>query len=163
MKDAMFRFAKHIIGSTDEAQDVVQDLMLKFWENRTQLAMISNLNAYLMKSVKNDCLNRLKHEEIKRKFSNENNLTEKTYHWEHNNLQEKILEFINELPEKQRWIIHLKDVEDYDIKEISEIVGIEQTAVRVNLMRARNKVKESIQKLLASENENIEKLKISSK
>ena len=65
-----------------------------------------------------------------------------------NNLKEKIINFINELPEKQKMVIHLKDVEEYEVSEISEILEMEENAVRVNLMRARQKVKEQITQLM---------------
>jgi RNA polymerase sigma-70 factor (ECF subfamily) len=77
---------------------------------------------------------------------------------ESNNMKDQIIGFINELPEKQKTVIHLKDVEDFDVAEISEILEMEQNAVRVNLMRARQKVKEKIQKLMDFENRMIESL-----
>ena len=153
MKDSMFRFAKRFLGSNEEAEDVVQDLMLKFWQTKDQLLVFTNLKSYIMKSVKNECLNRLKHESIKRKFSTEAIKKENSYHIEPNNMREKILGFIEKLPEKQKWVIHLKDVEEYDVKEIAEILGIEENAVRVNLARARNKVKGNIQQLMNFENQ----------
>ena len=45
-------------------------------------------------------------------------------------------------------MIHLKDVEEYEMKEISEILEMEENAVRINLMRARQKVKEKITQLM---------------
>ena len=72
-----------------------------------------------------------------------------------NNLREKIISFINELPEKQKMVIHLKDVEEYEVSEISEILEIEENAVRVNLMRARQKVKEQITQLMNYEQRQI--------
>ena len=80
------------------------------------------------------------------------------YQIETNNLKEQILGFINGLPEKQKAVIHLKDVEEYDVPEISEILEMEENAVRVNLMRARTKIKEQIQKLMDFENKVIENL-----
>ena len=50
--------------------------------------------------------------------------------------------------EKQKMVIHLKDVEEYEVSEISEILEMEENAVRVNLMRARQKVKEQITQLM---------------
>ena len=73
-------------------------------------------------------------------------------------MKEQIIGFINELPEKQKAVIHLKDVEDFDVAEIAEILEMEQNAVRVNLMRARQKVKEQILKLMDFENKMIENL-----
>jgi RNA polymerase sigma-70 factor (ECF subfamily) len=52
-------------------------------------------------------------------------------------------------------VIHLKDVEEYDVSEISEMLEMEENAVRVNLMRARQKVKEQISQLMSYEKRSI--------
>ena len=75
-------------------------------------------------------------------------------------MKEQILGFISQLPEKQKMVIHLKDVEEYEISEIGEMLDMEDNAVRINLMRARQKVKESINKLYAYENRQIQGLGI---
>jgi RNA polymerase sigma-70 factor (ECF subfamily) len=144
--------------SSDEAEDVVQDLMMKFWQKKEELANFGNLKSYCLRSVKNECLNRLKHHEVKIGFADFQIHSSEFYRMETNNLKEQIIGFINELPEKQKTVIHLKDVEEYEVSEISEIMEMEENAVRVNLMRARTKIKEKIQKLMDFENRMIENL-----
>ena len=158
LKDEMYRFAKRFVISSDEAEDVVQDLMMKFWQKKEELCNFGNLKSYAMKSVKNECLNRLKHEDVKLGFADFQKHRSEIHEVESNNMKEQIIGFINELPEKQKAVIHLKDVEDFDVAEISEILEMEQNAVRVNLMRARQKVKEQILKLMDFENRMIESL-----
>lgn len=147
-KDEMYRFAKRFVMSSDEAEDVVQDLMMKFWHKKEELQQFGNLKSYVLKSVKNECLNRLKHHEVKLGFADIQIHTSELYQMEVNNMKEHIVKFINELPEKQKMVIHLKDVEEYEVSEIAEILEMEDNAVRVNLMRARQKVKEQISKLM---------------
>ena len=154
----MYRFAKRFVMSSDEAEDVVQDLMMKFWQKKEELAQFGNLKSYALKSVKNECLNRLKHHDVKMGFADFQLHRSELYQIETNNLKEQILNFINQLPEKQKGVIHLKDVEEDDVNEISEILEMEENAVRVNLMRARTKIKEQIQKLMDFENKMIENL-----
>lgn len=156
LKDEMYRFAKRFVMSSDEAEDVVQDLMMKFWQKKEELANFGNLKSYALKSVKNECLNRLKHHEVKMGFADFQMHRSELYQVETNNLKEQIVGFINLLPEKQKAVIHLKDVEEYEVSEISVILEMEENAVRVNLMRARQKVKEQIQKLMDFENRMIE-------
>ncbi len=158
LKDEMYRFAKRFVISSDEAEDVVQDLMMKFWQKKEEIANLGNLKSYAMKSVKNECLNRLKHENVKMGFADFEKNRPESHEVEANNMKEQIIGFINQLPEKQKAVIHLKDVEDFDIAEISAILEMEQNAVRVNLMRARQKVKEKIQKLMDFEHKMIENL-----
>ncbi len=155
LKDEMYRFAKRFLGSSDESQDVVQEIMLKFWQMRDQLGYCGNLKAFAMKSVRNECLNRLKHHDVKLGFAALQIHQNEIYKPEVNNLKEKIIGFINQLPEKQKAVIHLKDVEEYDIAEIAEILGMQENAVRTNLMRARQKVKEQITQLMNYENRQI--------
>ena len=147
LKDEMYRFAKRFLVSSDEAQDLVQDLMMKFWQKKDELAGL-NIKSYALKCVKNECLNKLKHEIVKQNFADLQIHRSELYKMEVNNLKEKIINFINELPEKQKMVIHLKDVEEYEVSEISEILEMEENAVRVNLMRARQKVKEQITQLM---------------
>lgn len=154
LKDEMYRFAKRFLLSSDEAEDVVQDLMLKFWQKKEELVNI-NVKSYAMRSVKNECLNRLKHHKVKLEFANRQS-TQVRYHvQEPNNLKEEIIKFIQQLPEKQKMVIHLKDVEEYGISEISKILEIQENAVRINLMRARKKVKEQILQLMSYEQRQI--------
>lgn len=158
LKDEMYRFAKRFVISSDEAEDVVQDLMMKFWQKKDDLSSFGNLKSYVMKSVKNECLNRLKHEEVKLGFADFQKHRSDSHQVESNNMKDQIIGFINDLPEKQKAVIHLKDVEDFDVSEISEMLEMEQNAVRVNLMRARQKVKEQILNLMDFEDRMIESL-----
>ena len=155
LKDEMYRFAKRFVMSSDEAEDIVQDLMMKFWQKREELAAFGNLKSYAMKSVKNECLNRLKHHDVKMGFADFQIHRSELYQIETNNLKDQIIAFIRQLPEKQKTVIHLKDVEEYEISEIAKMLEIEENAVRVNLMRARQKIKEQITKLMNYENRQI--------
>lgn len=154
LKDEMYRFAKSILMSSDEAEDLVQDLMVKFWQIKDDLAG-KNIKSYTMKAVKNECLNRLKHHNVKQNYAELQFYRSEWHQPEVNNLKEHILKFINMLPEKQKAVIHLRDVEEYEVNEISEILEMEENAIRVNLMRARQKVKEQITNLMNYENRTI--------
>ena len=158
LKDEMYRFAKRFVMSSDEAEDVVQDLMMKFWQKREEFANFGNLKSYALKSVKNECLNRLKHHDVKLGFADFQMHRSELYQVDTNNLKEQIIGFINQLPEKQKAVIHLKDVEEYEVSEISEMLEMEENAVRVNLIKKKKKVKEQIQKLMDFENRMIENL-----
>lgn len=155
LKDDMFRFAKRFLQSSDEAEDLVQDLLLKFWQKKDDLENFGNLKSYVLKCVKNDCLNRLKHHQVKMSFAEGQNYRSEQFQMETNNLKDFVIKYINELPEKQKAVIHLKDVEEYEVSEIAEILEMEENAVRVNLMRARQKVKAQIKQLMNYEHRTI--------
>jgi len=145
-KDKLFRFAKRILVDDDEALDAVQNVMMRLWKLRDQLHQYKNVEAFCMQSVKNEALNRIKKDKVRADYIDQYqvvSMTENTV----GNTKEIILEMINSLPEKQRLVMHLRDVEDYDIDEIVEVLDMGESAVRVNLMRARQKVKEQLTKL----------------
>ena len=105
LKDEMYRFAKRFVMSSDEAQDVVQDLMMKFWQKRDELEQFGNFKSYALKCVRNECLNRLKHHDVKIGFADMQLHRSELYSMEVDNLKEHIVGFINQLPEKQRRIV----------------------------------------------------------
>ena len=61
----MYRFAKRFLMSVDEAEDVTMELLIKFWQKKEELLSIDNLKSYVLRCVKNECLNRQKHHVVK--------------------------------------------------------------------------------------------------
>lgn len=154
-KDKLFRFAKRILVSHDEAFDTVQDVLLHLWQMRDELHKYKNTEAFCMQCVKNACLNRLKRQEVVEEHQLHIVRTTSYDQTGTDNTKEVILELINELPEKQRMAIHLRDVEEYDFSEIAEIMEMEENAVRINVMRARQKIKVQLEKLFEYEQRGI--------
>lgn len=153
LQDEMFRFAKSLVVSSDEAKDVVQDLMLRFWQSKENIGQIQKIKPYVMRAVRNECLNRLRIEGRMDRGPLQDGPSEEPTPDTH--LHQKILAFINELPERQRSVLHLRDVEGYELQEISELLQIEEGSVRVNLCRARQKVKEKINNLMKNEEQRL--------
>ena len=147
-KDLMYRLALRILNNAAEAEDVVQQTMMKMWQRKDELNGIENVRAFIIKAMQNDCLNRLKKvKTIERHHGQFGKMQTLTTEITQGNMVEIIKGEINKLPEKQRIIIQLCDVEGFDTKEIAEIVEIDEGAVRTNLSRARQKVKLQIIKL----------------
>jgi len=104
----------------------------------------NNVEAYAMMMTKNFCLDRLKSKQagnLKLVHSNykDENVSLQTQVEVSDSLSwvEKIME---ELPEQQKMVLQLRDVEQYEFGEISELLGMSATAVRVTLSRARKTV-----------------------
>lgn len=154
-KNKLYRFAFHLLGSSEEAKDVVQDVLIKLWNGRDQLAEIQNMEAWCMRITKNLSLDRLRARQ-RRTFDSihesleirQETLTphERTELHEH---MQRITEMIAALPEKQRQVIHLRDIEGYTYNEICEILELDMNQVKVNLFRARNAVREKLVKMNA--------------
>ncbi|MEO6637546.1 MAG: sigma-70 family RNA polymerase sigma factor [Ginsengibacter sp.] len=147
-KDLMYRLALRLINNSAEAEDAVQQTMMKMWQRKDELNGIENVRAFVIKALQNDCMNRLKKvKTIERHHGQFGKMQTLTTEMAQGNMVAIIKNEINKLPEKQRMIIQLYDVEGFDTKEIADIVEIDEGAVRTNLSRARQKVKLQIIKL----------------
>lgn len=149
-KDKVFRLAKRLLISHDEAEDATQELYLKLWKNKNRLAGYKNVESYAMTMIKNYCLDRLKS-----KQAGNLSLVHSNYKDTNSNLQkqielqdsiQKIHQLINQLPEQQRMVIQLRDIEDYEFDEIEKMLQMKATAVRVALSRARKTIREKLKK-----------------
>ncbi|TYP97584.1 RNA polymerase sigma-70 factor (ECF subfamily) [Sphingobacterium allocomposti] len=154
LKDGMYRFAKSILVDEDEAYDLVQEVMMKLWQKRETLLRIGNIEAFAMRCVRNDAMNRKKHAKVVQLYQESviEGVTKEQYPAM---TKELILRLIHALPEKQRTVMHLRDIEEYEINEICEVMDMDERAVRVNLTRARQKVKAQLQKIFDYEKRQI--------
>jgi RNA polymerase sigma factor (sigma-70 family) len=155
IKNKLFRFALRFLGDEEEARDIVQDVLIRVWNGRDQMDEVQNWEAWCMRITKNLSLDRLR--TLTRKQTRP---IEESYHVRNNSLtphestevgesMEKISQMIASLPEKQRQVIHLRDVEGYSYQEICDILELDMSQVKVNLFRARNSVREKMTKINA--------------
>lgn len=155
VKNKLFRFAFRLLGSSEEAKDVVQEVFIKVWNGREQLAEVQNVEAWCMRITKNLSLDRLRQQQRRPTDSIEKGLhilNETLSPYENTEISEsmkRIGEMMAGLPEKQRQVMHLRDIEGYTYNEICEILEIDMSQVKVNLFRARNSVREQLQKMNA--------------
>ncbi len=148
-KDKLYRMAKRLLVSREEAEDATQEILLKLWAKNESMEQYKSVEAFAMTMTKNFCLDRLKSKQagnLKLVHSNYKDEsvsvqrqleTEDSVSW-----VEKIME---ELPEQQKMVLQLRDVEDYDYDEIAQMLDMKPTAVRVTLSRARKSVREKLQ------------------
>jgi RNA polymerase sigma-70 factor (ECF subfamily) len=144
--DKLFRFAKSILRNEEAAQDAVQELVMKLWEKRSVLDEVENIQAFTMRSMRNLCLDiiRQKRDEDELPVELEFNEPNPYQQTERKDLASKIKRMIDNLPELQRSIIRMRDVEGMEISEIAYITLLTENAVSVNLSRARQKIREQI-------------------
>ena len=154
LKNKMYRFALSIIGDPDEAKDIVQDVMLKLWETRDELKEKRSVEAWSMTLVRNRSLDLIKRmgrkmktdiDDVSVKLIAPEKLPD-SYTIE-NETMEQIKQAVMRLPEKQRSVFQLRDVEGYAYLEICETLNMEMSQVKVYIFRARNAIKESLEKM----------------
>jgi len=148
-RDKIFRLAHRILNNYEDAQDVTQDILEKIWHKKASENAYNSLEALSMKMTKDLCLDKLKHQKIKTEkleiLKEIHRQAQQNYEVE--DLAEITKELINKLPEKQRIIIHLRDVEGYEFSEMVAILDLDINAVRMNLSRARKTIKQQLEKI----------------
>jgi RNA polymerase sigma factor (sigma-70 family) len=154
-KNKLFRFAFGLLGSREEAKDVVQEVMVKVWNGREQMSAIENMEAWCMRITKNLSLDRLRSKQRKITDSMEQGFDikqESLTPYERTEIGEsmkRVNELMAALPDKQRQVMLLRDIEGYSYNEICEILELDMSQVKVNLFRARNFVRERLVKMNA--------------
>lgn len=145
-KDKVFRLAKRLLVSTEEAEDATQEVMVKLWTKQNTLEELKSVEAMAMTMTKNYCL-----DQLKSKRAGNLQLVHSNYQDRQAGLQQQVedsdsLQWVEkvmqELPEQQRMILQMREVEDYDFAEIATILEMNETAVRVALSRARKTLRE---------------------
>ncbi len=148
----LFRFAKTMLQNEEEAEDAVQEAFLKLWQNRQSLNTYRSVEALAVIITKNLCLDRLKSSRYKRTVSADQIDTDKAQASPYENMEMSdhatiVRHIMSRLPEQQRMIIHLRDVEEYSFEEIEKITGMCLNNIRVTLSRARKSVREAFMKI----------------
>ena len=158
IKDKLYRLAKMMLQTREEAEDALQDVLLKLWDNRQSLAGYRSVEALAMRMTKNQCLNRLKSPQYRRgpdAYAMEigsGELPPDRSLEVHDSLR-LMQRLVENLPPQQQLVLHLRNVEGYDYEEIEEITGMTVNAIRVNLSRARQQLKEQFSRIDNYENQ----------
>ena len=148
LKNQLFRFAWSYLGNEADAKDVVQDVMLKVWEQQKRVE-IRNLEAWCMKLTRNHALDKLKRKgrnylPIAEQYDLHSEEADPLKQTEELEFVGRLRQAMEQLPEAQREAIQLRDVEGYSYQEIAELLQLELNHVKVLLHRARKKVKEQL-------------------
>jgi len=128
------------------AKDLVQDVAIKVWEKRSDWEQVENFPAWCMRIARNRCLDLLKKEKrmvlgISANYNAKaNNLNpQEALEWKDSDHQ--IRKLINRLDEPQRTVMMLREMEYNTYKEIADVMNMSMEQVKVNIYRARQKLK----------------------
>jgi RNA polymerase sigma-70 factor (ECF subfamily) len=137
---------RHIQGGEDEAEDVVQEVLLKLWSMRGELFRYGNIPGLAFRITKNLCINRLKVRERFEQAPKEGMTTGESASpyqlLEQKDQAERLGQIIDRLPTLQQAVLKMRHIEGLEVEDIARIVGCSAEAVRANLSRGRRKVKE---------------------
>lgn len=149
MKDILYRLALRITLSREEAEDIVQDTLIKVWNRRDSWDAIESMEAFALTICRNLALDRMRlHDNRNASLDDESqgerpdsasNPLERTVQREKVAIVKSL---VDNLPEKQRSCMQLRDFEGKSYKEIAGVLGITEDQVKVNIFRARQTIKQ---------------------
>lgn len=149
-KDKVFRLAKRLLVSTEEAEDATQEVLVKLWSKNGGLSSYSSVEAFAMTITKNYCLDQLKSKRADNLKIVSTNYTDSApaldKKLEDNDSLNWVERSISQLPEQQRMIIQLRDIEQYEFEEMAKMLNMTESAIRVSLSRARKTIREYMTK-----------------
>ena len=146
LKDKLFRFSARIVGNDELAEDVVQEVVIKMWNRREERNDYQNLESYCMRMTKNLSIDKTRAKNYQNvSLDKAPEPVQDSYPPYQQTAQKDTLQHIHQmmqtLPEKQRMVMQLRDIEGMEYKEIAAILDIPLNQVKVNLFRARKKIK----------------------
>ena len=147
-RDKLFLMAKRLLVSTEEAEDATQEILIKLWSKKNKMESYNNVEAFAMTMTKNFCLDRLKSKQAGNLKLVHTNYTDASSSLQ-SELEAKdsiswVERIMAELPEQQKMVLQLRDVEQYEYEEIEKLLDMKPTAIRVALSRARKTVREKL-------------------
>lgn len=154
LRDRMFRYAQSLLLSPAEAEDAVHDLLARLWAERARLEARRSVDSLVMTAVRNRCYDLLRRRQADQRRDDavagwaERSTAADAERWE---MRELVRRAIACLPERQREVLHLKDIEGYPTREIAAMVACDEAQVRVILSRARTGLREVLKKMIDDE------------
>lgn len=144
-KDQMFRLALRFLRDEEDANDIVQDSLLKLWDKRKVLSDIKSIKSFSMTMVRNACIDLIR--KHKAETGKEQTILQRT---DDLNPEKQLVvsdqlqmvrNIIAQMNEQQREIIQLREIEGLDYDEIVEITGLTVNNLRVIISRARKEIR----------------------
>ena len=146
LRERLMLYAERMLENKSDAEDIVQEIFLKLWRMRDELSNYASVEALSVKMTKNLCLNRLKVSQREQEDLNglvfiDENLSPNEQ-LEQKDSVAQVMRIIDRLPSLQQEVIRMKHIEGMEIEEIAALTGSAPEAIRMNLSRARKRVKE---------------------
>lgn len=143
----LYKVAYRIVGDADTAKDMVQEAYVSMWNKRDSLDELENIESFAVKVVKNRCMDYLRTQHIHCDITDEErNLVDVeasvSDSFEQGETLSRVMQMMNNLPERQRQVLLMRSVQDLSLEEIGQATGLSDVNVRTLLSRARKRLKE---------------------
>lgn len=143
LRPQLVALATRYLKDSDEAEDIVQDAMLKLWLLRNQV--IGNVEAFALAMVRNMALNRLRRQQRHQTVSDfekmEAAMAEEQARADDEENVARLMSIVDSLPDRQKTVLRLHDMEGMDYEQIAELTGASVTALRQMVSRSRRLVR----------------------
>ena len=139
---SLVRYAKTLIKDHDTAEEIVQDLFFRLWQDKEKLNIESSLNGYLFRSVHNKCLHYIEHNRVIERHAEEMSYSQSESQespsdiLNYKELQEKIASILERLPERCGKIFTMSRFEGLKYSEIADKLSVSIKTVEANMGRA---------------------------
>lgn len=151
LKNKLFRLALRITLDPPEAEDVVEDTLVKTWERRAQLSEVESLEAYCTTMCRNLALDRAEKKSAQNlslevvQVDTADTAALPDERMEQDERLQMVNELFNRLPKKQRTALQLRDIDGHSYQEVAERMEITEADVKVTIHRARQSLKQQIE------------------
>lgn len=150
LRNKLFSHSLRLVENSEDAEDIVQECMLRLWQMREKLSSYNNIESFAMHVTRNLSVDKIRARKKTAEIDNVPLFDEKPDQQQGLEAKEAVAYvqlIIEQLPNLQQLIIRMKDVEGIEIGEIAAITGSSVESVRSNLSRARKKVRTEYFKL----------------
>lgn len=155
LRGKLLNYARKLTDDSSDAEDVVQEVMLKLWNIRQKLEEYNSIEALAVRITHNLCMDMWRTKRTDQVSLDQVPAVSQTVNPERvlegNDEIRLMREIISSLPTLQQTIIRMKDIEEYETEEIAQITGCSSESIRSNLSRARKKVRDIYLKIKMSE------------
>ncbi len=141
----LFRYALMMLGDVGEAEDVVQDTLLKYWQKTQEFKSKDHEKAWLLTVTANRCKDLLR-KRVRRGETSLEYVAEVADIAAESVEDSGILEALMRLPEKYKKVLYLYYVEEYRVEDIADIIGKTASAVKMRLKKGRELLREKYRK-----------------
>lgn len=148
MRTELLSYALSVTGSADNAEDLVQEVMLRLWNKREQLEAGDKLKSLAITMARNLFLDQQRHESHKAAMPDRIDIAVDDRSTDLRDEARLIRQIVSQLPPLQQQIFKMKEIEGYTADEIIQITGCTADNLRRNLSRARTKIRETYIKIM---------------
>lgn len=143
---AMYNICLRMTGHSSDAEDVLQEAFVQVFKNLEKLESDSSLTAWIKRIVVNHCLSHLRKKKVSWEEVGETEAAVETEvdEEEHALTVSMVKEAIRELPDGYRTVLNLYIFEEYSHREIAALLGITESTVKTQFMRAKEKVRQLV-------------------